>query len=229
MVQAIPAGAPTLRTCLETFALDPPGFYVGGLAYQGGGAWEAGRLIAHLLERDGGKALLARPVAIFEYYEDDPAALRATAVAGIYLLREDGRVEQEEGSSITVYRLFSLARFRASIVNATTGLLQAEQQRQGLSPLLAYAGSTFGISLEMWEDPTLLYYRRKGGTASAGFPLWAILLHKLLAAIRGVDETAAQAVDWQKTVLALLPLVEQLALHTDWPTPIWPIAGGGRE
>jgi hypothetical protein len=83
-------------------------------------------------------------------------------------------------------------------------------------PLLWYALEHFGLELEFHEDPILLYYKPVGGLGWHPFPLWATLLHKMLSAIRSEQEEPPK-LDWQKTILAMRPLVEQLAVHTDWP------------
>jgi hypothetical protein len=131
---------------------------------------------------------------------------------------------------ITVYSLFSLARFRAYVADPLTSLEYSAEQWRKWPPLLAYAGIAFGLVLEVVEDPVLVSYRRAGETAQASFPLWATLLHKLLTSIRGVDESFVIAVDWKETILALLPLVERLVLHTtDWSAETRSIPGQGQE
>ena len=211
--QETTAGAPTMRTCLQTFASNPM-FYITCPARFGANTWEPAHLIAYLEQINEGRILLAHPAAIFEYHEHDPEALRETAVAGIYLISRDGRVGQQEEAILTVYRIFALTHFRNYIARYPhKDPLFTSPERH---PLLLYGDECFSLSLEILEDPHLLYYRIKGGVTRVCFPLWAILLHKLLTAIKSVDKAAAQAVDWQATTLALIPMVERLALHTDW-------------
>jgi len=208
---------PTLRTCLQTCACDPPQFYVVSEANWGAGAWEADRLILHLEETDYGQALLAQPAALFEYPESDEEELQETVVATIFLIGEDGKVCQEDAASIKVYRIFSLAHFCAYVADPLTSLQYSAEKWKEWPPLLAYAAIAFGLTLEIVEYPLQVSYRRKGATAEAGFPLWAVLLHKLLGAIKGNDESFVESVDWEQTICALQPLLARLALHTDWP------------
>jgi len=188
-----------------------------GETYWGVGAWEASRLVAHLEETADGQALLARPAALFEYPGTDEEELQETVVASIFLISEDGTVNQEDAASIKVYRIFSLAHFCAYVADTLTSLQYSAEKWKEWPPLLAYAAIAFGLTLEIVEYPWQVSYRCKGATAEAGFPLWAVLLHKLLGAIRGNDERFVESVDWEQTICALQPLLARLALHTDWP------------